>query len=178
MNTTFSWIIDSISILIGITGIPSDLLSGFLNDTFLAFQLLENYVRRNAVGPYHPAIEVFHATSSAPYNIETEFAFINAFWDSRGWTCAQLTFRNGVVYTLGRDVFRGQLASVVYMGRTKMITDYVDNIMWRIDTKTRDVMIQVGDGKALEAPLARQQRLITGIMEAINVWTLAPQSGS
>jgi hypothetical protein len=74
MNTTYSWIIDSISILIGITGIPSDLLSGFLNDSFLAFQSMEHYQRRSEVGPYHPGVEVFHSTSSAPYNVETEFA--------------------------------------------------------------------------------------------------------
>jgi hypothetical protein len=30
MNVTYEWIIDSISILIGVSGIPSDLLSGFL----------------------------------------------------------------------------------------------------------------------------------------------------
>jgi hypothetical protein len=178
LNTTYSWIIDSISILIGITGIPSDLLSGFLNDTFLAFQLIENYVRRSEVGPYHPAIEVFHATSSAPYNIETVFDFINSFWDSRGWTSAQVSFRNGTIYTLGRDIFRGQLASVVYMGRTKMLTDFVENVLWRLDAKTRDVMIQVGDGKHVESPLAKHQRLITGLFEAVNVLTLAPQNGS
>jgi hypothetical protein len=177
INVTFSWIIDAISILIGVTGIPSDLLAGFLNDAFLAFQLIESYDRRNAVGPYHPAIEVFHATSSAPYNIETVFGFINALWDSRGWTCAQLTFRNGDVYTLGRDIFRGQLASVVYMGRTKILTDFVENTTWRIDPKARDVITQIGDGKAIESPLAKQQRLITGALEAINVLTLAPQSG-
>jgi hypothetical protein len=178
MNSTFSWIIDSISILIGVTGIPSDLLSGFLNDAFLAFQLLENFNRRQAVGPYHPAIEVFHATSTAPYNIETEFAFINSFWDARGWTCAQATFRNGVVYSLGKDLFRGALVSIVYLGRTKMVTDYVMNTMWRINPTTRDVFVQVGDGKALESPLAKQQRLVTGALEAINVLTLAPQSSS
>jgi hypothetical protein len=117
---------------VGFTGIPNDMLSGFLNNAFLAFQLWESFSRRNTVGPYHPGVEVFHATASAPYNLETISAFINAFWDSRGW---------------------------------------------KIDQKTRDLMLQIGDGKAIESPLAKHQRNLTGLLEAINVVTLAPQSG-
>lgn len=175
-NALFAWIIDSISILIGFTGIPSNLLDGFLNNVFLAFQLIEHYGRRNDVGPYHPAIEVFHPTPTAPYNIETVFGFVNALWDSRGYTSATVTFRNGDIYTLGVDVFRGALMSVVYMGRTKIVTDYIENVMWRITPDERDVMIQIGDGKAEESPLAKHQRFITGVIESLNVLTLSPQS--
>jgi hypothetical protein len=177
MNIFFEWIIDSFSILVGFTGIPNDLLSGFLNNAFLAFQLWESYERRSAVGPYHPGIEVFHATASAPYNIETIFSFINAFWDGRGWTCVQATIRNGQNYTLGKDIFRGQLISIAYLGRTMLYTDFLDHVSWRIDAKTRDLMLQIGDGKAIEAPLAKHLRNINGALEAINVLTLAPQSG-
>jgi hypothetical protein len=176
MNATFAWIIDSITILLGVTGIPSDLLAGFLNNSFLAFQLVEHYQRRSEVGPYHPGIEVMHTTASAPYNIETLFAFINAFWDTRGWTSAQCTLRNGEVYTLGTDIMRGALVSIVYRHRTRMFTDYVDNVMWRFNAKSRDLFLQIGDGKAKESPLAKHQRYITSVMEAINVLTLAPQA--
>jgi hypothetical protein len=117
-----------------------------------------------------------HATASAPYNIETLFAFVNALWDSRGWVCAQATFRNGEVYTLGKDIFRGGLVSILYLGRTRLYTDYIENVMFKIDQKTRDLMIQVGDGKAKESPLAKHQRFLTGAFEAINVLTLSPQS--
>lgn len=176
MNATFSWIIDSISILIGISGIPSNLLDGFLNNSFLAFQEWQSYTRRENVGPYHPAIEVFHATSSAPYNVETIFAFVNALWDSRGYVSAQCTFRNGEIYTLGRDVFKAQLVSVLYYHRTRLFTDYVDLVHFRLTPTERTVMLQVGDGKAEEAPFAKHQRFITGLLESINVLTLAPQS--
>jgi hypothetical protein len=166
---------------VGVTGIPNDLLAGFLNNAFLAFQLWESYERRNAVGPYHPGIEVMHATASAPYNIETIFDFINAFWDARGWICVQATIRNGPtnggVYKLGRDIFRGQLITIAYMGRTQLYTDFLDQVSWRIDQHTRDLVLQIGDGKAIEAPLAKHQRNISGILEALNVVTLAPQSG-
>lgn len=122
-------------------------------------------------------METFTASTSAPYNIETIWQFINLFWDSRGYTSATFTFRNGQPYWLGRDIFRGGLISLVYMNRTKIYTDYIENVMWRISATDRDVLIQVGDGKAEEAPLAKHQRNITGAFEAINVITLSPQTG-
>lgn len=176
INSTLSWLIDSIMIVIGFTGVPSNLLDGFMNDAFLAFALVQHYDRRQEVGPYHPAIERFHATNSSPYNIEALFEFVKVLWDSRGWTSAQFTFRNGEVYTLGKDIMRGSLVSLVYFGRKKMLTDFVENVMWRIGPDMRDVWIQVGDGKAEEAPLAKHERFITGLQEAFNVVSLAPSS--
>ena len=176
MNASYAWLIDSISILIGFTGIPSNLLEGFLNNAFLAFQLIQHYDRRDSVGPYHPAIEVFAATASSPYNIEATFAFINMLWDTRGYISAQATFRNGEVYRLGKDVFRGGLISILFRQRTRLLTDYIENVMFRITPTERDVMVQIGDGKVEEAPLAKHQRFITGVIESINVVTLAPQS--
>lgn len=176
MNATYAWIIDSISILIGVTGIPSNLLDGFLNNAFLAFQMMQSYDRRNAVGPYHPAIEVFHATASAPYNIETVFDFINALWDSRGYVSCQATIRNGDVYTLGKDIWKSGLISILYFHRTRLLTEYIEVIHFHLSKDVREVMLQIGDGKAEESPFAKHQRFITGIFESINVLTLAPQS--
>ena len=188
INAFTAWLIDSVSILLGFTGIPSNLLEGFLNNAFLAFQLIEHYGRRNEVGPYHPGIEVFHATSSAPYNIETLFGFVNALWDSRGWVSCVTTFRNNDVYTLGTDIFRGGLISVLYPAaaydaatgqtiiRKKLYTDYIENVAYHISENTRDIILQIGDGKAKESPLAKHQRFISGALEAINVVTLSPQS--
>lgn len=177
MNAYYAWVIDALMILLGFTGIPSDLLAGFLNNSFLAFQMVQHYDRRNEVGPYHPAIERFHATASAPYNVETMFAFINALYDSRGYTAAQVVFRNGEQYALGRDIFKGCLMSLVYRRRTRMATNYVKNIMWRVAADVNEVMVQMGDGQKGEAPLAKIQRFITESFSALNVLTLAPQSG-
>lgn len=176
INATLAWLIDSIMIIVGFTGLPSNLLDGFLNDSFLAFQLIDNYDRRNAMGPYHPAMEVFTPTGSSPYNVETIFTFINQFFDTRGYTSAIVKFRNGESLALGREVFRGGLFSLVYLGRTKIFTDYVELILWRYTTKEREVMIQVSDGRGEEAPLAKVQRLATGVQEAVNVLTMAPRS--
>jgi hypothetical protein len=176
INATLSWLIDSVMIVIGFTGVPSNLLDGFLNDAFLAFQLIEHYQRRADVGPYHPAIERFTSTGSSPYNIEALFTFVNALWDSRGYTSALAVFRNGEKLTLGKDVFRGGLMSIVYLGRKRMFTDYIENVMWRITEDAREITVQVGDGKAKEAPLAKHQRLITGLQEGLNVALLTPNN--
>src|SRR5262245_4764694 len=176
INATLAWLVDSLMIFVGLSGVPSDLLSGFLNDAFLAFQLIEHFTRRQEVGPYHPAIERFTNTQSAPYNIEALFAFVNALWDSRGFTSAQVIFRNGVQYSLGKDIFRGGLMSLLYFGRKLLYTDYIELIMWRISLLERDVLFQMGDGEPDEAPLAKHQRFITGLQEAFNLWSLAPNS--
>lgn len=180
MNATTAWAIDSLSIILGFTGIPSDLLAGFLNNSFLAFQLIQHYERRDAVGPYHPGIETFTATASAPYNIETIFAFINKLFDTRGYTSAIVrinTFGPNAQYALGRDIFKGGLMSIVFDNRTKMLTDYVESVMWRITPTERELIAQIGDGKRDEGPLAKHQRFITGLFESYSVLTLAPQSG-
>jgi hypothetical protein len=177
MNATFAWLIDSLMIVVGFTGIPSDLLAGFLNNAFFAFQLIQVYHVRDEVGPYHPAIERFYPTESAPYNIETVFAFINAIFDARGYTTAVVKFRNGAQYALGRDIFKGGLMSLVYLARTRMVTDYIELVEWDIDETKRDVLVQLGDGRKDEAPLAKIQRLVTSAFEAISVWSLAPQNG-
>ncbi len=66
--------------------------------------------------------------------------------------------------------------SLVYHRRTKMVTDYIENTMWRITSTEQTLLVQLGDGRRDEAPLGKIQRFITGAFEAINVITLAPQS--
>lgn len=178
INAFFAYVIDVAQIVLGFTGVPSNLLDGFLNDSFLAFQLIEHYVRRNSVGPYHPAIEVFTSTNSAPYNIEALFQFIQVLWNSRGYTTAIATFRgqNGP-YKLGRDIFPGALMTLVYASRTKLYTDYIELVSGKVNRNTRELTVQMGDGKPLEHPIAQLRRNISEAMAAVNVVSLAPSSG-
>lgn len=176
IDSYFSWLIDSITIVLGFSGVPSDLLQGFLSDAFFAFQQWDHYERRAAAGPYHPAVTRFYATDSAGYSLQGFFNFIKALWESRGYSSAVVTFRNGDVITLNRDFFRGSLVSLVYMGRTRMLTDFVENVMWRITKAEREILAQIGDGRAEEPPLAKHQRNITGLFEGLNALTLAPKS--
>lgn len=178
INAFFAYVIDVAQIVLGFTGVPSNLLDGFLNDSFLAFQLIEHYVRRNSVGPYHPAIEVFTSTNSAPYNIEALFQFIQVLWNSRGYTTAIATFRgqNGP-YKLGRDIFPGALMTLVYASRTKLYTDYIELVSGKVNRNTRELTVQMGDGKPLEHPIAQLRRNISEAMAAVNVVSLSPNSG-
>ncbi|ULN72303.1 hypothetical protein [Mycolicibacterium smegmatis] len=186
INSTLAWLIDSISIVLGFTGIPSNLLDGFLNDAFFAFQLLQHYQRRAQMGPMHPNIEVMIPTPSPPYNVEAIFTFLTALFDTRGYTSAQATLKNAPFgpYALGRDIFKGVLMSLIYpvpdpvTGTTKwrMFTDHVTNTPWRYTPRDREFLVQIGDGAAEEASIAKHQRFITGLMEAFNVWSLAPRS--
>ncbi len=178
INAFFAYVIDVAMIVIGFTGVPSNLLDGFLNDSFLAFQLIEHYTRRNSVGPYHPAIEVFTSTNSAPYNVEALFQFIQVLWNSRGYTTAIATFRgqNGP-YKLGRDIFPGALMTLVYASRTKLYTDYIELVSGKVNRNTRELTVQMGDGKPLEHPIAQLRRNISEAMAAVNVVSLSPNSG-
>ena len=176
IDAYLSWLIDSVVIVLGFTGVPGDLLSGFLSDAFFAFQQWDHYDRRADAGPYHPAMTRFHATQSSPYSLTTFFNFIKVLYESRGYSSAVVTFRNSEVATLGRDFFKGSLLSVVYNGRSRMITDFVENIMWRITASDREILAQIGDGKAEEPPLAKHQRNLTALFEGINALTMAPKS--
>lgn len=174
INISLSWLIDAITIFIGITGVPSNLLDGFLNDAFLAFQSIQMYDRRDAVGPYGRA-ENFLPTAAAPYNVEAIFSFVNHAWDIRGWRSATAKFRNGKPFSLGQHYVPGGLMAIAHQG--ELYADYVEHLFIRDTRKERaEVVVQIGDAKAIEAPLARTQRLITGVQEIANVLTLAPRA--
>lgn len=177
MNAWYAYVIDVAQIILGFTGVPSNLLEGFLNDAFFAFQLIQNYARRNDVGPYHPAIEVFTATSSSPYNLESLFQIIQVLWDSRGYTTAVATFRgqNGP-FKLGRDIFPGALMSLVYASRTKVFTDHIELVSFKSNRTTRELTVHIGDGKPIQHPIVAVKRSISEMIAAFNVVTLSPNT--
>lgn len=172
INATTSWILDCIMIVVGLSGVPSNLFDGIFNDVLLAFQQVQNFSRRQDMGPYGRP-EKFVATGAAPYNIDALFSFISAMWDSRGYRSAIAQFRNNFPYSVGRDIFPGAMMSIAE--NDELYSDYIENIIITDNRKERaKVIVQVGDGKAEEAPIARFQRLITGLQEGFNVITLAP----
>ena len=177
MNATYSFAIDAVSIILGFTGVPSNLLDGFLNDAFFAFQLIQHYTRRDEVGPYHPGIEVFTATNSSPYNVESLFQFIQVLWDSRGYTTAVVTFRgqNGPL-KLGRDMFPGALGTLIYSSRTKKFTDHMDLVAFRFSRNEREVTVTLGDGKPIQHPIVELKRNVSEVIAAVNIATLAPNT--
>lgn len=174
INATFSFILDMVMIVVGLSGIPSNLFDGLFNDVLLAFALADNFERRVSMGPYgHP--EWFVATNS-PYNIDGIFAMKREMWNTRGYISGQVQFRNGEVYELGRDILPGSLVTIIRNG--KLYTDYVENILV-VDTgeERATVMVQVGDGKQEEAPEMRTQRRLADFIRTFNAATLAPENG-
>lgn len=170
MDAFFSWILDMIMIVVGLTGIPSNLFDGLFNDVLMAFQLADNYKRRLEMGPYgYP--EVF-IPGAAPYNIDAVLALAREMFKTRGYVSGQCTFRNGVPYEVGRDLFPGALASIIRNGY--LFTDYIYNIVVNDTRQERaDVFVQIGDGKMEEPPATKVQRRLANLMEAVNILTLA-----
>lgn len=172
INAFMSWLLDSLMIIIGLTGLPSNLLDGLFNDVLLAFALADNMDRRIKLGPYgYP--EWFAPTGQAPYNIDGIFAMKREQWATRGYVSAIVYFNNKYPYEIGRDLFVGSLASVVRRG--KVYTDFVENIVVTDDREHCSVQVQIGDGVAEEHSSVKAYRNIVKFQEAINILTMSTQ---
>jgi hypothetical protein len=174
INATISWLLDMVMILIGITGIPSDLLNGIFNDAFFAFQLIDIMDRRIDLGPFGFP-ESFTPANTGTYQLSMIFILMRAIWDTRGYVSGRVVFDQNFPYTVGRDLWPGALATVIRRGAA--YTDYIENITLK-DTRTERVKItcEIGDNKDEEAPTAKLQRRIVGFQEGFNNLMLSIQS--
>lgn len=174
LNATMAYGIDMITILIGVTGIPDDLLNGILDGTFLAFQLFINYTVQQAMGPYGP-MEKFFPTNST-YDIDMIFSAIDALWTCRGYPAAQFSFINGLPYAVGRELFPAAQASLIRRGI--LYTDYMDDLVI-VDNNDgfAKVTVQVGDGQREDPPGLIWQRRFVSLEEDVNLLLLAPPGG-
>lgn len=171
INATFEWMIDAISIAIGISGIPSDLLNGSFDDVLLAFQLVENFERRVKLGPYGWP-EFFVQTGASAYTLDEWFALTSAMWDTRGFHAITLSFDNGFPYTLGKDLFVGSLASFACEGM--LFTEYLEKVSYTDDRDGRaKVKCVIGDGKRHDNPIVKLQRNLVHFQEAFQIITLS-----
>lgn len=174
INATISWLLDMVMILIGITGIPSDLLSGIFNDAFFAFQLIDIMDRRIELGPFGFP-ESFTPANTGTYQLSMVFILMRAIWDTRGYVSGKVVFDQNFPYTLGRDLFPGALATVIRRGQA--YTDYVENVQLVDNRTTRcKITAEIGDNKDEQAPTAKLQRRIVGYQEAFNNLMLSIQS--
>ncbi|WP_212808833.1 hypothetical protein, partial [Acinetobacter baumannii] len=91
-----------------------------------------------------------------------------------GYISGEVTFKNGLPYEIGRDIFPGSLATLIRDG--KVYTDWVENIAV-VDTRDgrSEVVVQIGDGKAEEASVVKLQRKLSKLQEAFNIITMATQ---
>lgn len=171
INETLEWLVDSATIAIGITGLPSDYLDGTFDDIILAFQQVENAQRRIDLGPYGWP-EFFAQTGSSAYTLDEWFALQGAMWDTRGYPMFTLKFDNGFPYQVGKDIFPGQLVS--FARRGQLLTDYVDSISFTDDRLQRArIDMVVGDILPMQNPVVKIQRRINEFEAAFNILTLS-----
>lgn len=172
LNLAAEWAIQAITIAIGISGVPSDLFDGEIDDVILAFWQAENGGRRIDLGPY-AFPEYFCQTGASSYTLDSWFAMQNAMWDTRGLYTYQWTFYNGFPYRLGVDIFVGQMAS--FANRGLLYTDFVDSVVFTDDRSTRlgKLEVTVGDGQFVENPVARLYRKLVGFERAFQIITLS-----
>lgn len=175
LNATMEYAVDMLTILIGVTGIPDDLLNGILDGTFLAFQLFIAYTVQQAMGPYGPP-EKFFPTQST-YDIDMLFAAIDALWTIRGYPSAQFSFINGQPFAVGREIWPAVQQSLIRRGI--VYTDYTDDIVI-VDNNDgfAKVTVQVGDGQREDPPGLIFQRRLVGLEEDVNLLLLAPPGGT
>lgn len=173
MNALWSYMLDMVMIVVGLTGVPSNLFEGLFNDIIAAFALADNMGRRIKLGPYgHPE---WFVSGQSPYNVDGILIMKREMWNTRGYISGQVTFRNGEPYELGRDIAPNSLATVIRNG--KLYTDYLENITLVDSPEERGlVMVQIGDGQQEEASEVKLTRKIVGLEELVNVVTMSPNS--
>lgn len=171
INATLEYLLDALMMAAGFSGIPNNILNGVFDDVLLAFQQIENWDRRVKLGPYgYP--EFFVSTGASAFTLDMYMGLRSAMWDTRGYHCATVTVNNGYPYTLGKDIAKGQLCSIVRRG--KIYTDYIDQIAGKDDRGARaQITYTIGDGQSWESPVAKLQRRIAGFQAAINIITLS-----
>ena len=178
INATLTWLIDSIEIFIGFTGIPTDLLSGLFTDTILAFELALNEDRRLSNGPYCYPEQMFPSADGAPYNVQSLFDLLSAQWDTRGFSSAKISFLNGTSgLQINRDIFRSGMMIVALQNSGQAFMDYVERITLTDDRKSARarVEVQVGDGKLHDNPMAIFQRRLKEMWKFLTAVTLQDQ---
>ncbi|PIJ37088.1 hypothetical protein BMW24_003440 [Mycobacterium heckeshornense] len=174
MNASLEYLVDILMMTIGITGISNTVLDGVVDNAFLAFELFEWFDRRVKLGPYGFP-ERFFPTQST-YDIDAVFAAISAGWDTDGYPAAQFTFYHGMPWRLFKDVFPGQLASLIRRG--VLYTDYLDEIKVIDNPEIRGrIDVQVGDGRREEAPMTLIQRKIVDVEQGLMLALGAPPNG-
>ena len=171
VDNSIAFFIDMLSIVIGVTGVPSTVLEGAFNDLWMAYQLTDNFDRRVELGPMGFP-EVFKATGSGSYTLEAFFQQKSLQFDTAGYVAGQIVVDNCFPYELGRDNFPGSMATVIRRG--KVFSDFIEDAELIDDgSQYAKVTYQIGDGRAEEAPAAKIQRRLGDLQAGVNIALLA-----
>lgn len=171
VDATLTWFIDMITIVLGVTGVPGTILDGAFHDIAFAFQQTDNFDRRMKLGIYGLP-EVFIPTGSGSYTLEAFFQQKSAQYDTRGYISGQIVVDNCFPYELGRDTFPGALSTFIRRGR--VVTDFNENVtLIESRGEVTRLELQIGDGKAEEAPATKIQRRLGDLQAGANVLMMA-----
>ncbi|UVO12806.1 hypothetical protein NM962_01155 [Mycobacterium sp. SVM_VP21] len=173
-NATSAYLIDLLTIAIGVSGIPSDMLDGIIDNAVLAFESYENFDMRVEMGPYGFP-EKFFPTQST-YNVDATFAGLDAQYQCRGYPAIKMSFYNGQPFRLFRDIWPAAMSSVVRRG--VLYTDVVDEIEIEDSRESwAKVTATIGDGRREDSSAIISQRKIVEAEDNINLLLLASPGG-
>lgn len=159
--------IDAITIVLGVTGVPNSLLDGIFDNVLFAFSVAENYEAKTTAGPYMFA-EKFFPSGEGALSIDTLFAEASALWNIRGYPAAKISFIDNEPWALAREIWRGIL--VFYIRRGRLYIDYVEVIDIKDSRTERNrITLQIGDGKSEEGAPTKIMRKISGLETYINI---------
>jgi hypothetical protein len=166
INATLEWLIDSIMIAIGLTGIPDNILDGIFDNVLFAFSVVQNLMDQTASPYMFP--EKFFPSGAGSLTLDTLFAEAQGLWNVRGYPAGQVSFIDGYPYGIGNDIVRDQLVLYVLLGT--IYIDYVENI-GIVDNRTNfdKITLQIGDGKSEEAAVTKIQRKLVGLETYANI---------
>lgn len=171
IDNTIAYWIDMISIVIGVTGIPSTVLEGAFNDLWFAYQLTDNYDRRVSEGPFGFP-EIFKATGSGSYTLEAFFQQKTLQFDTAGYASGKVVVDNCYPYELGRDCFPGGMSTLIR--RKEVFSDFIeDAVLEDSNDEFAKITYQIGDGRAEDAPAAKIQRRLGDLQAGVNIALLA-----
>lgn len=166
INASLEWLVDSIMMAIGFTGIPDNILDGIFANVLFAFSVVQNIADQTASPFMFP--EKFFPSGAGSLTLDTLFAEAQGLWNVRGYPAAQISFIDGYPYGIGTDIVRDQLVLYVFNGT--VFIDYVENI-GIVDNRTNfdKITLQIGDGKSEEAAVTKIQRKLVGLETFANI---------
>lgn len=171
VDNSIAFFIDMISIVIGVTGIPSTVLEGAFNDLWMAYQMTDNFDRRAKLGPMGFP-EIFKATGSGSYTLEAFFQQKALQFETAGYASGKVVVDNCFPYEFGRDVFPGGMSTVIRRG--KVLSDFIEDAVLVDDGgQYAKVTYQIGDGRAEDPPQTKIQRRLGDIQAGVNIALMA-----
>ncbi|MEV6449646.1 hypothetical protein [Amycolatopsis sp. NPDC051716] len=179
IDLMLEWMLSMLLAAFGASGIAPTLLDGLLDNVFLAYQQIEDELRRIRLDKFgYP--DYFAQAGSAAYTLDALVILESALWDTRGYHSFQLVMQDGYPYNFGGNLFGRMFGDygighpVSWIRKNRIYTDYCTEATITDDRTHRiQIIAKVGDQSALEAPAARMMRRISSLFDIVKAASLA-----